>query len=593
VVAAATAANYGRLQEMPCIPNTSPWMPGKPNFLVKGQSALMDSCICGCAWALGVPIKITDAGQNFMSDGAEAGAGVAEQSASASAPVAAASGFQPMGLQPMSLPNLQTALDGIQLPQIPKIPQIPKPLSFIEKIKKAAETILQKIASLFQSGSDIRSSAAASNNSANLNKLKAEAKSDAKSKGEEMKSHKEITDVTGAKEAFNGQKVIYKAVVFDKYGPVPEECEDVKWAIKIGKDGKIDKDMFGAKRGKALSLEIKEEWLENKEITVMPYFNSPPEKSLKTVLYKLELPKVIIETKRVEGKDENGGIAHDMYFGLKPRDSNTHTHTHTHNFTLEQINGDDAIGVRNAITIDLAHSDDELFDRFKKLVDMTSISAEEPLKIAVLGLVEKMRRLKVTDVNAYRDSLEKHSNGDINNAVFKHEKTKEFRDKVKAYIIEEIKNHSGNISKIGKKIETEYGKNNPKYSSFEDLKNGLKIAINDTWGHRVEIVDYEYNASSKKFKARLKIRIFDHFGLDYGDIEKFGTKQLVSQVFEKESKNFSDNRVMRWLASNGGSLLLSELFAEGFRAWFILQHYRGYRPFVNIMEEEITIEDKL
>jgi len=30
--------------------------------------------------------------------------------------------------------------------------------------------------------------------------------------------------------------------------------------------------------------------------------------------------------------------------------------------------------------------------------------------------------------------------------------------------------------------------------------------------------------------------------------------------------------------------------SAGFRAWFILQHYRGYRPFVNIMEQEIAID---
>jgi hypothetical protein len=62
VVASATAANYGKLQKMPCIPNTaSPWLNGKMNVLVKGQPALLDSSKCLCLWA-GV-IEITDAGQ--------------------------------------------------------------------------------------------------------------------------------------------------------------------------------------------------------------------------------------------------------------------------------------------------------------------------------------------------------------------------------------------------------------------------------------------------------------------------------------------------------------------------------------------------
>ena len=63
VVAAATAANLGRLQPMPCIPNTPmPWIPGKPDTLIKGQPALLKSCTCPCMWA-GI-ISITDDGQH-------------------------------------------------------------------------------------------------------------------------------------------------------------------------------------------------------------------------------------------------------------------------------------------------------------------------------------------------------------------------------------------------------------------------------------------------------------------------------------------------------------------------------------------------
>jgi hypothetical protein len=62
IVAAATAAANGKLQEMPCIPNTvAPWLNGKTNVIVKGKPALTDKCKCMCMWA-GV-IEITDAGQ--------------------------------------------------------------------------------------------------------------------------------------------------------------------------------------------------------------------------------------------------------------------------------------------------------------------------------------------------------------------------------------------------------------------------------------------------------------------------------------------------------------------------------------------------
>jgi hypothetical protein len=62
IVAAATAANYGKLQEMPCIPATvAPWIPGKANTLVNNLPALTDDCKCMCMWA-GV-IEITNDGQ--------------------------------------------------------------------------------------------------------------------------------------------------------------------------------------------------------------------------------------------------------------------------------------------------------------------------------------------------------------------------------------------------------------------------------------------------------------------------------------------------------------------------------------------------
>jgi len=61
-VAAATSANLGKLQPMPCIPNTvSPWIPGEPTVLVKGMPALLDNCKLMCMWA-GM-IEITSAGQ--------------------------------------------------------------------------------------------------------------------------------------------------------------------------------------------------------------------------------------------------------------------------------------------------------------------------------------------------------------------------------------------------------------------------------------------------------------------------------------------------------------------------------------------------
>ena len=68
-VAMATAANFGVLQPLPCIPNTTaPWLQGHSSFTVKGQPALLDNSKLMCAYA-GV-IEIVDAGQTTVQTGA-------------------------------------------------------------------------------------------------------------------------------------------------------------------------------------------------------------------------------------------------------------------------------------------------------------------------------------------------------------------------------------------------------------------------------------------------------------------------------------------------------------------------------------------
>lgn len=62
MVAAATAAAFGVLTPMPCIPATAaPWMPGKPTVLIGNMPALDSSSKLMCMWA-GV-ISITFPGQ--------------------------------------------------------------------------------------------------------------------------------------------------------------------------------------------------------------------------------------------------------------------------------------------------------------------------------------------------------------------------------------------------------------------------------------------------------------------------------------------------------------------------------------------------
>lgn len=61
-VAAATAAAFGVLTPMPCIPNTvAPWAPGSPTAMVGNMPALTAQSMLMCMW--GGVIKINFPGQ--------------------------------------------------------------------------------------------------------------------------------------------------------------------------------------------------------------------------------------------------------------------------------------------------------------------------------------------------------------------------------------------------------------------------------------------------------------------------------------------------------------------------------------------------
>lgn len=60
-VAAATAAAFGTLTPMPCVPVLTPWTPGAVGVTINGIAALDDESLCMCAWA-GV-ITVTNPGQ--------------------------------------------------------------------------------------------------------------------------------------------------------------------------------------------------------------------------------------------------------------------------------------------------------------------------------------------------------------------------------------------------------------------------------------------------------------------------------------------------------------------------------------------------
>ena len=127
---------------------------------------------------------------------------------------------------------------------------------------------------------------------------------------------------------------------------------------------------------------------------------------------------------------------------------------------------------------------------------------------------------------------------------------------------------------------------------WEDTGKPASVFFGNGWGHRVTLTEYDYSPESGEFSGKLNVRIFDHFGLDVEDIESYGTGALVRGKLPNQSLVGLIRYIpeLRIQATNIAITILTNQAAEGFRAWFILQHYRGYRPFITVMEKEITIE---
>lgn len=125
---------------------------------------------------------------------------------------------------------------------------------------------------------------------------------------------------------------------------------------------------------------------------------------------------------------------------------------------------------------------------------------------------------------------------------------------------EDAKPYFGGVEEITKnrKLKNKEYFTKPIYS-YDNLSNvtgGLTIALNDIWA--AEVLLKEVNTDNDNYKAKYQVTLWDHFGLDLPDMEK----------------------IFNIIPSVG----------ETFLTWFILQHLRGYKPFITkiTFEREFT-----
>ena len=160
-----------------------------------------------------------------------------------------------------------------------------------------------------------------------------------------------------------------------------------------------------------------------------------------------------------------------------------------------------------------------------------------------------------------------YTNSTLTNAVKKTPQTHEYCNDIKNYIKIKLEQHNGDISALEdkhvyfatepyKKLRKEKKKfkTRPIFNTWSDRFSGTTIALNDIWATEVKITNYR--KIGKRSEVTYQVTFWDHFGLDISDMEKkFNAMPSVNEVFI---------------------------------CWFILQHLRGYVPFIT----KITFEEK-
>ena len=396
-----------------------------------------------------------------------------------------------------------------------------------------------------------------------------------------------VTSVKGKETALPNEKVKYEVTGYNISNVKDKDRKRVKWDIVV--DGKQEKQK---EKGEILHLQIKDEWI-GKEVIVMPYLKkSTISVCAKTIVKEWYVPRVIIQTKTKEGfgdKNERNTYEYEDIYGngltgkatqIAPDMHWGNGEQHTDSFTLSQITDKNVL--KNIHRLN-QKSDKDLFTLFKELIKWTSRGELEKQNLALVS------------------HLERHINTEYNNKIltesaFSTQITIDFISNIRQGIILAIKNKSGDLNMVNFRP---YIKNitRPNFSIKKDRLKGLTIAIHDIWGFRVIMEEYSFDPDKRECVAKVRYRIFDHFGLDYDDIIGYGSKEKIMSkmgILGSIVEELTIPRPSQGIPQRSGMMQpIAEEVADGFCSWFILQHFRGYEPFVTAMEKVEIIKFKI
>ena len=240
----------------------------------------------------------------------------------------------------------------------------------------------------------------------------------------------------------------------------------------------------------------------------------------------------IYQTKDTFRNFENGELPEDLMFNDK---------------TVEQLRSLKWINWLDFVDTDAS----DLMSQWKTMC--TTVFSDGDLKDVIIDMIDHFMDGSGSD----------YSNGILTREAVNHDSTKQYISEIKTRVDKILSENNGNISALGYIASTR--DNNPLVKSLksDDIKqpifntdsdktNGLTICVDTLWGNQIEVKSY--NLSGNSYSGVLTFTLYDHFGLDETDVERYG-----------------------WM--------------HGFCDWYILQHSKSfngaYKPFVTIMEFDV------
>lgn len=364
-----------------------------------------------------------------------------------------------------------------------------------------------------------------------------------------------------AKEVIAGSYYTYKAIPNKK--PESIAIATLQWAISMD-GGEVLKVAGVAQHNTLEDGKIAVRIALNKDCKqakVFAFFNQFKDDVQVTVTMKqLVFPILILQGSRRKGKNrQNTGTAEDMLYNDYPDNNagieklrkelyqetyNVEKQDSWNSITNRADNAKSGSDYRIAkVRKFLKESDDKLFEIFRNDIGYYAMGEMEDVAHA---MVDKM---KSNAGGTYKNTI-------LSQHVLEHESSKNFITSIRHVVGNYVKEHKGRIDQLeitddGKGLLYDtLVKQNVSSPRFSDKFSGLGITINDVWAYQVYITKYERTGNT--FKMGLRYLYFDHFGLDYPDIQKY------------------DHDI--------------------FYAWFVLQHFKGYKPFIT--EIDLTGELK-